>query len=276
MNHSHPFELPAFLRALFLIFSGVLCTAILGPPALAGCFLDRSGRWFSFIQRLWAEWLLRTNGIRVHVDGMENLKKDQSYILVSNHASILDIPALISAAPFPVRFLAKKSLLRFPIFGWVLYFSGHILIDRQSAQSALRSLMKAPSLLKKGISLIVFPEGTRSPDGEVKEFKRGAFLLAQHSKLPVVPISTIGTYEMLPRHGWCFWPGTIHIGMGEPIPTRDLSHRELKDLKGKVRATIIENLKKGAAERDLSEQERGKRQHDGVEDAGGRVEQPQG
>ncbi len=276
MSQKNSFEVPAFLRALFLILSAAIYTAILGPPALASCFLDRSWRSFSFLQSLWVEWLLRTNGIRLRVDGLENLKKDQSYILVSNHASILDIPALISAAPFPVRFLAKKSLLWFPIFGWALYFSGHILIDRQSAQSALRSLKKAPSLLKKGVSIIVFPEGTRSPDGEVKEFKGGAFLLAQHSKFPVMPVSTIGTYEMLPRHGWCFWPGSIHIRMGEPIPTRDLSHRELKNLMVKIRETIIENLKKGSAERDLSEEERGKRPHDGMEDAGGRVEQPEG
>jgi len=275
MNHSRPFELSAFLRALFLILTAAVCTAVLGPMALASCFLDRSWRWFSFFQSLWGEWLLRTNGIRLRVDGMENLKKDQSYILISNHASILDIPALISAAPFPVRFLAKKSLLWFPIFGWVLYFSGHILIDRQSAQSALRSLKKAPSLLKKGISIIVFPEGTRSPDGEVKEFKRGAFLLAQYSKFLVVPISISGTYDMLPRHGWCFWPGTINIRMGEPIPTRDLSHQKSKDLMRRVRETIIENLKKGTAERDLSQEQRGKEPQDEMEDAGGRVEEPQ-
>jgi 1-acyl-sn-glycerol-3-phosphate acyltransferase len=190
--------------------------------------------------------------------GTENLKKDQSYILVSNHASILDIPAMIFSAPFPVRFIAKKSLLWFPVFGWFLYIADHILIDRESAQSALKSLKKASVLLKKGISIIVFPEGTRSPDGEVKEFKRGAFLLAQHSKFPVVPVSITGTYEMLPRHGWCFWPGSIHIRMGEPINTRDLSHRELKDLMRRVRETIMENLKKGSAERDWSEEEKGK------------------
>ena len=276
MSQKPFFELSAFLRALILILSAAVYTAIIGLPALASCFLDRSWRWLSFFQRLWAEWLLRTNGIRLRLDGMEKLKKDQSYILVSNHASILDIPALISAAPFPVRFLAKKSLLWFPIFGWVLYFSGHILIDRESAQSALRSLKKAPSLLKKGISIIVFPEGTRSPDGEVKEFKRGAFLLAQHSKFPVVPISISGTYDMLPRHGWCFWPGAIHIRMSKPIPTRGLSHKELDVLMRRVRETIIENLKKGSAKRDLSEEEREKRPHDGMEDAGARVEQPQG
>jgi 1-acyl-sn-glycerol-3-phosphate acyltransferase len=234
---------------------------------LVSCFLDRSRRWPSFFQGLWVDWLLRTNGIHIRLEGMENLKKDQSYILVSNHASILDIPALISAAPFPVRFLAKKSLLWFPIFGWVLYFSGHILIDRQSAQSTLRSLKKAPSLLKKGISIIVFPEGTRSPDGEVQEFKRGAFLLARHSKVPVVPISIIGTYEMLPRQGWCFWPGTMHIRMGEPNPTRDLSHQESRGLMRRVRETIIENQKEGRTELEFESEERGERPDDGMEDA---------
>ena len=275
MNPSRPFELPAFLRALFLILSAAVYTAILGPPALVSCFLDRSRRWPSFFQGLWADWLLWTNGIPMRLKGMENLKKDQSCILVSNHASILDILALISAVPFPVRFLAKKSLLWFPIFGWVLYFSGHILIDRQSAPSALRGLKKASSLLKQGISIVVFPEGTRSPDGKMKEFKRGAFLLAQHSKFPVVPVSITGSYEMLPRHGWCCWPGTIQIRMSEPIPTRDLSNQESRDLMRRVRETIIENLRKGRAEQELKGKERGERRDDGVEDAGERVQAPQ-
>jgi 1-acyl-sn-glycerol-3-phosphate acyltransferase len=267
MNPSRPFELPAFLRALFLILSAAVYTAILGPPALVSCFLDRSRRWPSFFQGLWVDWLLRTNGIPVRVEGMENLKRDQSYILVSNHVSILDIPALISSAPFPVRFLAKKSLLWFPIFGWVMYLSGHILIDRKSAQSALRSLKKAPSILKKGISIIVFPEGTRTPDGEMKEFKRGAFLLAQHSKFPVVPVSITGSYEMLPRHGWCLWPGTIYIRMGDPIPTRDLSLKEARGFMGRVRETIRENLEKGRAEQEARDEKRGERPHEEMQES---------
>jgi 1-acyl-sn-glycerol-3-phosphate acyltransferase len=276
MSQKHSFELLAFLRALFLILSAIGYSAILGPPAIVSSLLDSSGRWPSFLQRLWVNWLLRTNGMEMQLKETENLKKDQSYILVSNHASILDIPAIISAAPFPVRFIAKHSLIWFPIFGWFLYLSGHILIDRQRAQSAVRSVKKASSQLKKGISIIVFPEGTRSPDGEVKEFKRGAFLLAQYSKFPVAPVSISGTHDMLPRQGWCFWPGTIHIRMSKPIPTRGFSHKELDDLMRRVQETIIENLKKGSAERDLSEEERGKRPNDGMEDAGGRVEQPQG
>ena len=242
MGQKRFFELPAFLRTLFLIFSAVVYTGLLGLPASVSCFLDRSGRWPSFFQRLWVSWLLRTNGIHLNLEGIENLEQDQSYILVSNHASILDILGIISAAPFSMRFIAKKSLIWFPIFGWFLCAAGHILIDRERATSAFKSLKEASALLKRGTSIIVFPEGTRSPDGEVKEFKRGAFLLARHSKFPVVPVSITGTYEMLPRHGWCFWPGTMHIRLAEPIPTHNLSHQESKDLMRKVRETIIGNL----------------------------------
>ncbi len=245
MGIQRTFEWSAFLRALFLIFSAVIYTAILFLPAFGSCFIDRSGKGPSFFQKLWVNWLLWINGIRLHVTGLENLSEKEAYILVSNHASILDIPAIISACPFPVRFLAKESLIWFPIFGWFLYLAEHILIDRESAQSALKSLKRAAGLLKKGISIIVFPEGTRTPDGEVKEFKRGAFLLAQHSKFPIVPVSIGGSFQMLPRHGWCFWPGKIYIHMDKPIPTKGLAPSEAKTLMDRVRETIIRNLPKG-------------------------------
>jgi 1-acyl-sn-glycerol-3-phosphate acyltransferase len=243
MKPRHFLHLAAFLRALFLVFSTAVYTAILCLPALITCLLDPSGRWPSFFQRLWVNWLLRTNGVGLKLEGVEKLPKNQSYILVSNHASLLDIPAIIWASPFPVRFFAKRSLLWFPIFGWFLSLGGHILIDRQNPRSAIKSLKRASSVLKKGISIVVFPEGTRTPDGEVKEFKRGAFLLAQHSKFPVVPLSIGGSFEMLPRTGSGFCPGVIHIRMGEPIPTRGLAPQESGILMGRVRDTIIKNLK---------------------------------
>lgn len=242
MKPQHSFQLPAFFHPLFLIFSAAVYTGILCLPALVSCILDPSGRWPSFFQRLWGNWILRTNGISLKLEGIERLRKNESYILVSNHASLLDIPAIIYASPFPVRFFAKKSLLWFPIFGWFLCLAGHIVIDRRSAPSALKSLKRASSVLKKGISIVVFPEGTRTPDGAVKEFKRGAFLLAQHSKFPVVPVCVRGTYQILPRQGWCFWPGTVCIRMSEPIPTRDLPPQESGSLMGRVRDTIIKNL----------------------------------
>ena len=261
------FELSAFLRALFLIFSAVVYTVLLGPPALVACILDRSGRWPSFFQSLWVGWLLKTNRIHLHLEGLENLDENQSYILVCNHASILDIPGIISAAPFPVRFIAKKSLIWFPIFGWFLCAADHILVDRERATSAFKNLKKASSLLQKGISIIVFPEGTRSPDGEVKEFKRGAFLLPLRSKFPVIPVSVAGTYEMLPRQGWCFWPGTMHIRMGASIPIGDLSPQELGDLPRRVRETILENLSEGRTEQELMGESRGGRPDDGTQES---------
>jgi 1-acyl-sn-glycerol-3-phosphate acyltransferase len=145
--------------------------------------------------------------------------------------------------PFPVRFIAKKSLAWFPIFGWNLYLSKHILIDRESTPSALKSLKKAASLLKSGISIIVFPEGTRSADGQVKEFKRGSFLLGLQSQAPIVPVAISGTYRMLPRASWYFWPGTIEIHVEKPIPTQGLPLRESRTLMQRVRNTIIQNLK---------------------------------
>lgn len=237
------FQFSAFLRGLFLIFSTAVYTAILAPPAIVSCLLDPSGRWPSFFQQAWGNWLLRTNGIRLYPKGLEYLGKEQACILIANHASILDIPGIISASPFPVRFIAKKSLAWFPVFGWFLSSSGHILIERENAKSALLGLKKAVTLLQKGISIVVFPEGTRTPDGQVKDFKGGAFLLALEAKAPIVPVSISGTYHMLPRTGWCFWSGPMELNIEKPIPTHGLSLREARPLMKKVREIIIQNLK---------------------------------
>jgi 1-acyl-sn-glycerol-3-phosphate acyltransferase len=243
MNSQHSFELAAFLRGLFLLISTGVYTCILAPPFIIALLLDRSGRWFSAVERTWTNWVLGTNGIRLKVQGLENLEERHSYILISNHMSILDIPGIISALPFPVRFIAKKSLVWLPIFGWSLYLSRHILINRDNPLSALKSFKQAASLLKSGTSIMVFAEGTRSPDGQVKEFKGGAFLLAVKAQAPVVPVSISGTYEMLPRTGWCFRPGTIRIHLSKPIPTRGLSQRQVHSLMEQVRETVIQELK---------------------------------
>ena len=243
MNSQHSFELAAFLRGLFLLISTGVYTCILAPPVIFALLLDRSGRWFSALERTWTNWLLGTNGIRLNVQGLENLEERHSYILISNHMSILDIPGIISALPFPVRFIAKRSLIWLPIFGWSLYLSRHILINRDNPHSALKSFKQAASLLKSGTSIMVFAEGTRSPDGQVKEFKGGAFLLAVKAQTPVVPVSISGTYEMLPRTGWCFWPGTIKIHLGKPISTQGLSQRQVHSLIKQVRETVIQELK---------------------------------
>ena len=245
MGNMHSFQFSAFLRVLFLIFSAAVLTVLLATPGCVFSLFDRSGRYASSFQRAWVYGLFRLNGIRIRVQGRENIKDGSANILISNHASLLDIPAIVAAVPLPVRFIAKKSLIWFPIFGWFMYFARHVLIDRASAVSAAKSLKKASRLMKQGISVVVFPEGTRSPDGEVKEFKRGAFLLALQSRSPIVPISISGTYEMLPRTGCCFWPGTIDLKIGSPIPTQGLPIREVRQFEEKVRNIIIDQTQRG-------------------------------
>ena len=237
------FQLSAFLRGLFLIFSTAVYTAVLAPPAIVSCLWNPLGRWLSFFHQTWAAWVLRTNGIRLDCQGLQYTAQGQACILIANHASILDIPGIISALPIPVRFIAKKSLAWFPVFGWVLSSSGHILIERDNAQAAVRSLKKAAALLQKGISIVVFPEGTRTPDGQVKDFKGGAFLLALEAKAPIVPVSISGTFDMLPRTGWCFWSGRMELNFHPPIPTLGLSRLEARPLMKRVREIIMQNLK---------------------------------
>ena len=142
MGAKNSFEPAAFVRGLFLIVSTAVYTCILAPPFIIALLMHRSGRWFSAFERTWATWLLCTNGTRFNVQGLENLEERHSYIFISNHMSILDIPGIISALPFPVRFIAKRSLIWLPIFGWSLYLSRHILIDRDNPHSALKSFKK--------------------------------------------------------------------------------------------------------------------------------------
>ncbi len=241
MRANKPFQFSAFLRGIFLILSTVVLTAVLALPAMVSCLLDPLGRWTSLLHKTWATWLLRMNRVRLDPKGLEYLGQGQASILIANHASILDIPGIICAFPHPVRFIAKKSLAWFPLFGWLLSSSGHVLVERENAKAALRSLKKAAALLRKGISIVVFPEGTRTPDGEVKDFKGGAFLLALEAKAPIVPVSISGTFRMLPRTGWCFWAGRMELNIHRPIPTLGLSRHEARPLMRKVREIIMQN-----------------------------------
>jgi len=241
MAAKKPLKFTALLRGLFLILSTAVYTFVLGGAACAVCFLDSYPRRLSVLQRLWVHLLLKTNRIRLQANGVEGLR-EPPYIFISNHASLLDIPAIIHSIPFPVRFVAKKSLTWFPFFGWALLRSGHILIERKNTKAAMQSLQERSSILRDGYSVVVFAEGTRTPDGEVKEFKRGGFRIALEKGIPIVPVSVSGTFQMLPRTGWCLWPGTIRIRFGKPIPTRGWPAGEIEKLMDEVRETIIRNL----------------------------------
>lgn len=170
--------------------------------------------------RSWAKRLLFFAGVRIETIGLKNLEKGKSFVFVSNHSSYFDIPAIFVAIPQQIRIMYKKELEKIPFFGWYLRVSDFIPVEREESASARRSLTKAVQLIKENISVLIFPEGTRSFDGELQDFKRGAFLLALKANKEIVPLTIRGSYEILPRGKLVFLPGKIKVIVGRPIDVR--------------------------------------------------------
>lgn len=167
--------------------------------------------------RAWAKRLLFFAGVKVRTVGLENINRNQSYIFVANHSSYFDIPSVFVAIPNNVRIMYKKELEKIPIFGLFLKKSDFIPIEREEISSARASLNKALELIQKDISVLIFPEGTRSIDGKLQQFKRGAMVLAIRSGKPIVPVAIVGAHSILPRGKFFFRTGAITVVIGKPI-----------------------------------------------------------
>jgi 1-acyl-sn-glycerol-3-phosphate acyltransferase len=201
----------------------------------------RRRKYVDHLMRAWIWSMVKTLGVKITVEGKENIETDASYVFVANHQSLLDIPALFIAIPARLRMLAKKELFRIPIFGWGMTAVGHIAIDRENKEKALKSIDHAIERLKReNIAVVVFPEGTRSPDGAIHPFKKGGYVLALRSERPVVPVTIIGSRSILSKRSFKLNKGTIHVIIDKPIPTEGMT---LKDRGALVKQTqeIIEN-----------------------------------
>ena len=200
-------------------------------------------KWPKRCVRIWARLLLAAAGVKVRVRGAENLEPGRSYVFASNHQSEFDIFVLEAALPGTFAFIAKKELFDIPLFGAGLRAAGNIPIVREDRRQAIRSLREAMTLMGRGSSVLVFPEGTRSEDGVLREFKKGAFVLALQSKTPVVPVSITGTYNIKPKTGGrLIVPGTVEMIIGEPIPTTGMAYKERELLTSRVRGAIRQKL----------------------------------
>lgn len=204
-------RMKSFLLAVLSLWSWVLAVTLTIFFNLVGFavtpvsfLLDRKPR--SLIHRvaiLWAKSIMGTSPFwRLHVDGQKHVESGAHYVVISNHQSMLDILAALAGIPLNFRFLAKKELFRIPFLGWHMALAGYIPIDRGNPQSGREALVTASQLLKKGISVLFFPEGTRSLDGKIKSFKSGAFKLAQTENLKILPVVMEGTGEALPKKSW--------------------------------------------------------------------------
>lgn len=226
---------------LKLVLFGLLsipCSFIM----VIGGMVDRRGEIAYRFARVWCNGVLSLGGIRIQVSGEDQLDTNEAYVFMANHQSNLDIPALIAALPrFQLRWIAKRELLRIPVFGWGFWGCRMITIDRNSLRDAKSSMREACQKLGDGLSIVVFPEGTRSLDGELLAFKRGGFVLAQHARAPIVPITIKGTAARLPRGSWRLQSGEVEIIIGKVI-SRDEAAGDSRTLTTKVRQIIGSHL----------------------------------
>ena len=186
--------------------------------------------------------ILFSGGVKVHLEGLDNIDPDEAYVFAANHQSQFDIFALLGHLPTQFRWLAKIELFRIPIFGAAMRGAGYIPIDRRNRKEAFKSIDRAAERVRGGTSIVIFPEGTRSLDGKLKSFKKGGFHLAMKSRRPVVPVSITGTFTILPKKGFRLRPRPVQIHIGKPVPTVDLTTAGRPWLISEVRRRIQENL----------------------------------
>jgi 1-acyl-sn-glycerol-3-phosphate acyltransferase len=194
------------------------------------------GKATHLITKIFSKIILLIAGAKLEVTGKDNLDKSEKYIFISNHLSYLDIPVLMQVVPNNVRFIYKKVISWVPIFGWAMYLNNYIPINRTNAREALQSLKKAASRMKKGYSIAIFPEGTRSVDGKTGEFKKGIFVLAIEAQEKIVPVTIIGTNNILPKKSFKFKAGRVKVIIDKP-----LEFRNDKNFLSDIREKIIEN-----------------------------------
>ncbi|MHB8830119.1 MAG: lysophospholipid acyltransferase family protein [Syntrophales bacterium] len=233
-----------FRSALLVAFS-VMITAFIAVFATVLPFISPGEEKVHRIANLWARMLLKLSAIYVEVEGVQNVSLDKPQIFMSNHQSDFDILIVLAHIPGQFRWIAKKELFKIPFFGKAMRNAGYIEIDRQHHENALKSLDEAAIKIRDGKSVVTFPEGTRSKDGTVKQFKQGMFYLAIQSGVPIVPISIIGASEIMPKRSLLIKPGRIKMVIGQPIDVSSYTIETRGELIDRVRAVIIRNFEKG-------------------------------
>jgi len=236
------------LVLLSILKLGVIAlnTVVLAPVAVAVALLDQRAAYR--LCQLWVRLNLLACGVRVRGRHLAALDPTSPYIFMSNHRSQFDILALVVALQdFQLRWVAKKELTRVPVFGWALRHTGHIIIDRSDHAQAVASLRAAPGQMLEGVSVMIFPEGTRSSAGQAMlPLKKGGFMLALETGFPIVPVAVCGSVDVLPRGSWRIAAGDIEVVVGPPIAVAGVERDELMR---RVRAFMLEQLAKPGVDR---------------------------
>lgn len=225
----------------YLIFDPLiwLYTVVLGVVSLPVSLFPQRERVLHGFARFWSRLIMGTIHSPVTLTGVDNLNPSKPQVIAVNHASALDIPVLYANLPFPFRIAFKKELLSYPIVGWHLKRSGQVCIDQQNPARSIGSIRSALKSLKSGVPLVIYPEGGRTPDGEIKPFLPGAFFLAIKAEVEVVPVALVGTYELLPMNTYHIKCRPLEMRVGKPISTVGLTLRDMEALSARVRREMI-------------------------------------
>ncbi|HUV49994.1 MAG TPA: lysophospholipid acyltransferase family protein [Anaerolineae bacterium] len=228
----------------------VLVTIFFSISAIIVSFITKNSDMSNKVAAIWARFILAASFIKVKVIGLSNIDPSKSYIYMANHQGNFDIPILQAHLPVQFRWLAKAELFKIPVFGYAMGKAGQISIDRSNRKSAFKSLRNAARIIRNGVSVLIFPEGTRSSDGNISHFKKGGFVLAVDSRVPIVPVIIHGLWPLMLKNRVFVRPGKVVLELKKPIESAEYAMKTKDDLLKKVRYVVCESFYN--RKRDLS------------------------
>lgn len=249
------------IRFCLFAAAAVPVTLVFSLISLVGGLLRAPAGLHDWVHRWWSRSVLRMAGVRILSEGLEHVEPGAPQVIVANHQSLLDIPALFATLPVSLRFVAKRELSRIPVFAHAMEQAGHIFIERSSLPQAVRRMRAAGRRMKEGrLALGLFPEGTRSPDGRLRSFHKGTFVLAIQTQTRILPVAVEGGSRILSMGGLRLRPGTMHVRCGEPIPLEGLGREDRDRVLERTRravAEMLEEIRAGRCEATSRRERRG-------------------
>lgn len=212
---------------LITIPAAAVVTAALVTVSVISALFAPAGQWQRTLYRLWASAVLTIFGAKVRVEGIDRLDKSANYVIVANHLSLVDVPVIMKSLPVDFKFLAKRELLRVPFIGWYLKRAGHLTVERGNLRSSIEGMNECARLIHdRRLSVLVFPEGTRSPDGKARQFRDGAAYLCIQAGVAAAPVALCGTWDILPAKSSYIMPGEVEVRIGAPVDSSNFSLRD--------------------------------------------------
>src|SRR5437667_4280134 len=225
----------------------ILATILMGSVSLLASLFDSGGRVQHQISRVWSRMLLAVSGVKMRIRGLEKIDPAGAYVFVANHRSLMDTPVVLAHIPLQFRFLAKKGLFLIPILGTHLRRAGHLPVVKGNPRASLKSMSDAARIVReRRVSVLLFPEGGRSPDDTLQEFREGAAYIAIKAGVPAVPIAMTGTREVLKMGSMQIMSGIVELRIGDPIPTATLTLKDRTTLIRTLREKVVQLLESTA------------------------------